>query len=362
VAVDWDSSPRLVRGRRSGLNYVSESPGVRSSAVNPVVFYYEALGVGKKVLPPGHEHLISSRAGSMDRPRSPESSQYHTEKVQVAPATSTTLLERATTADGLIQLVPKKVDDIPQPVPALKESMEALKCRSFGRPPPQNHQPKGTTPTDETAKTESVGEKTDAPSSASKQDVLPPPSTMAKRPKHIDLPKLPRFPMMRSPGDRLSPSLIRPPTPEGAGSTEITPGLPVLVVDDDKMTRMLMQRMLERLKCVVTTAVNGQQALELIVGVNDSRSVDTPDSNEGEYFTSGRVPSSSVGRGTGYSPTPGTSESKFALVFLDNQMPVMSGVEMVRKVRKLGRKDLIVGVTGNALLPDQEEYLAAGVD
>ena len=256
--------------------------------------------------------------------------------------------------------MPKKVDDIPQPVPALKESMEALKSRSFDRPPPKKHQSKTTTSMDDTAKTELVREKTEAPSSTSKQDVLPPPTTMAKRPKHIDLPNLPRFPMMRSPGDRLSPSLIRPPSPEGAGSVDITPGLPILVVDDDKMTRMLMQRMLERLKCAVTTAVNGQEALELIAGVSDSRSVDTPGSNEGEYFAGSRVPNSS--RGIGDLPTPGTSESRFALVFLDNQMPVMSGVEMVRKLRKLGRKDLIVGVTGNALLPDQEEYLAAGAD
>ena len=33
-------------------------------------------------------------------------------------------------------------------------------------------------------------------------------------------------------------------------------------------------------------------------------------------------------------------------MFLDNQMPVMSGVEMVRKLRKLGKNDLVVGVTG----------------
>lgn len=40
----------------------------------------------------------------------------------------------------------------------------------------------------------------------------------------------------------------------------------------------------------------------------------------------------------------------------------MSGIEAVRQLRKLGRKDLIVGVTGNALLSDQQEYLTAGVN
>lgn len=314
------------------------------------------MGIGKKVLPPEQEHLTASRADSMDRPRSPVSSQHYAEKVQAAPATSTTLLERATGADGLVHLVPKKVDDIPQPVPALKESIEALKSRPFDRPPQRKRQPKVTASMDETSQTAPIEKAEVSASTSTKQDTLSPLSTATKRPQRIDLPKPPRSPTMRYPGDRLHPSLMRPPTPENAGSVDITPGLPVLVVDDDKMTRMLMRRMLERLKCVVTTAVNGQQALELVTGMSDIRRVDTPGSNEWEYFVDGQA------TGTGGSPTPGTSESKFALVFLDNQMPVMSGVEMVEELRKLGRKDLIVGVTGNALLPDQEEYLAAGAD
>jgi osomolarity two-component system, sensor histidine kinase SLN1 len=40
----------------------------------------------------------------------------------------------------------------------------------------------------------------------------------------------------------------------------------------------------------------------------------------------------------------------------------MSGLEAVSRLRDLGRSDFVVGVTGNALLSDQEEYLAAGVD
>ena len=326
---------------------------------------YKALGVGKKVLPSEQEHTTASRTNSIDRPRSPASSRIHPEEVHAAPSTSTTLLERATGEDGLVQLVPKNVDDIPQPVPALRESMQVLKSRSFERPPSKRYQHKATTSMDEKAGVASVWKRSEASAEAStstEQDTLLLPGAVARRPRHIDLPKSRRIPTVRSPGDRLSPSHIRPPTPENVGSADVTPGLPILVVDDDRMTRMLMQRVLERLKCVVTTAVNGQQALELITGVSDSCSVDTPESNEGEYFPDGRVPNSSASRGTGGLHTPGTSESQFALVFLDNQMPVMSGVEMVRKLRKLGRKDLIVGVTGNALLPDQEEYLAAGVD
>lgn len=55
-------------------------------------------------------------------------------------------------------------------------------------------------------------------------------------------------------------------------------------------------------------------------------------------------------------------EGKYAIVFLDNQMPVLSGLKAVEKLRGLGRRDFIVGVTGNALLSDQQDYLNAGVD
>lgn len=342
-----------MKGRRSGLNYVSEFPEVRNTTANP---FRVALGVGKKVLPSEHEPT-PSQAGSTDRPRSPGSPHLHAEKILLAPATSTTLLERAIGVDGLVQLLPKKVEDLPKPVPALKGSMEALKRLSSERPLPRKHQPTATTSVNEAVKTAPVEKKAGTPALLN-QGSPPLPSTMAKRPTHIDLPK----PSMRHPDDRLSPAMIRPPSPETARAAEITPDLPVLVVDDDRVTRMLMQRMLERLKCVVTTAVNGQQALELIAEVGDSQCMDTPGSNEVEYFPDGRLASSSFSQGMGVPPTPGTPESKFAVVFLDNQMPVLSGVEMVRRLRGLGRKDLIVGVTGNALLPDQEEYLAAGAD
>jgi osomolarity two-component system sensor histidine kinase SLN1 len=131
--------------------------------------------------------------------------------------------------------------------------------------------------------------------------------------------------------------------------------LDVLVVDDDPLTRTLMKRMLTRLGCSVTTAENGELGLELILG----RPVDDPR--------------------PAIVPRP-----RFAAVFLDNQyvldafslspcqkqtysplscrMPIMTGVEAVARLRSEGRDDLVIGVTGNALLSDQEEYLAAGVD
>ncbi|KAI0246901.1 hypothetical protein BJV78DRAFT_91293 [Lactifluus subvellereus] len=127
--------------------------------------------------------------------------------------------------------------------------------------------------------------------------------------------------------DSVIPQVQPQPQPSSGGPdgplTVVPSGLPVLVVDDDSLTRTLMNRMLSRLGCKVFTAENGEVALEMILG--------------------------------GYG-------GRFAVVFLDNQMPVMSGLSMVAKLREARRSDFVVGVTGNALLSDQEEYLQAGVD
>ncbi|KAI0352098.1 hypothetical protein OH77DRAFT_816660 [Trametes cingulata] len=146
---------------------------------------------------------------------------------------------------------------------------------------------------------------------------------------------------------------------QGSGGSPYTPGsshmlfepkLNVLVVDDDPLTRKLMSRMLTRLGCKVTTAENGEIALELILTGHAQRATpSSEDTGSGGLSLDGLPPGS-------------TEEYRYAVVFLDNQMPVLSGLEAVSKLRQMGRKDFVVGVTGNALLSDQQEYLDAGVD
>ena len=110
-------------------------------------------------------------------------------------------------------------------------------------------------------------------------------------------------------------------------------GMRVLVVDDDPLTRRLMSRMLTRLGCRVWTAENGEVALEMILGTLTRT---TPSSED----------TGSAGLSMAIS-TPGEDEKhRFAVVFLDNQMPVMSGLEAVAKLRGMGKRDFIVGVTG----------------
>ena len=122
-------------------------------------------------------------------------------------------------------------------------------------------------------------------------------------------------------------------TSTASPSVSYEQGMQVLVVDDDPLTRKLMTRMLTRLGCKVTTAENGEIALDLIL--NPAATRPTPsseDTGSSSGLLDGAVSSS--------------DEPRYAVVFLDNQMPVMSGLEAVAKLRGMGKRDFIVGVTG----------------
>ena len=244
---------------------------------------------------------------------------------------STPFLEQRPNPDGLIQLLPRNYDVRNRDVKFRGDTAGDSLATTLESPPvAEEGMPRVEPP-----------------------EVLKTLGKISSRPHHIDLPAT-TFGDMRAGGPQTPGSILS----NASRSTpmEITPGLQVLVVDDDRMTRLLMTRMLERLRCVVTSAANGKQALQLLLG--EEQGSDTPaEELEPNFHPDGReVLRDSLSLHTA------SREGKFAITFLDNQMPIMSGVEMVRKLRMLGRDDLIVGVTGNALLPDQEEYLEAGAD
>lgn len=115
-------------------------------------------------------------------------------------------------------------------------------------------------------------------------------------------------------------SAVSPARP--ADATSPTSPVSALVVDDDVLTRKLMTRIIERLGHKVSTAEDGEAALQAIR----------------------------------------ERDKTFDVVFLDNQMPRKSGVEVVQELREMGSDLFVVGCTGNALREDQDEYLAAGAD
>jgi signal transduction histidine kinase/FixJ family two-component response regulator len=53
---------------------------------------------------------------------------------------------------------------------------------------------------------------------------------------------------------------------------------------------------------------------------------------------------------------------KFKVIFLDNFMPNMNGMDCTRKLRKFKFEGIIVGLTGNALDEDVAEFTSAGAD
>ncbi|GAA5837911.1 hypothetical protein JCM9279_004065 [Rhodotorula babjevae] len=185
----------------------------------------------------------------------------------------------------------------------------------------------------------------------------------------------------------------------GAGKLEFPDGpLKVLVVDDDTLTRKLMSRMMQRLGCEVETAENGKIALDMILAPpppgavlpaarDEETSLADSESPRGSPSLARVADFDAAERGMGSGGIvggvlkhggsrrggkrvglPGPPDSAigvdayqhYAVVFLDNQMPVCSGVQVVQKLRQLGRDDLVVGVTANALLSDQEQYLESG--
>mmetsp|Transcript_2069 Transcript_2069/g.2825 ORF Transcript_2069/g.2825 Transcript_2069/m.2825 type:complete len:110 (+) Transcript_2069:694-1023(+) len=54
--------------------------------------------------------------------------------------------------------------------------------------------------------------------------------------------------------------------------------------------------------------------------------------------------------------------NKYHIIFMDNQMPVLGGVDATKKLREGGYQHLIVGLTGYVLQEDVTEYLMAGAD
>ena len=149
------------------------------------------------------------------------------------------------------------------------------------------------------------------------------------------------------------------------------PPLKVLIVDDDMLTRRLMSRMMQRLGCEVETAENGRIALDLIVRPPPPPTA-TDLSAPSPEAASDKIPPAPSSNRNVDTPEVAIVEKAggaisgmdafhhYDVVFLDNQMPVCSGVEVVTELRSLGRDDLVVGVTANALKSDQEQYLEAG--
>ena len=50
------------------------------------------------------------------------------------------------------------------------------------------------------------------------------------------------------------------------------------------------------------------------------------------------------------------------LIFIDNTMPRMTGIEATQRIRRLGFRQLMIGVTGNSMVDELRDFLRAGAD
>lgn len=102
------------------------------------------------------------------------------------------------------------------------------------------------------------------------------------------------------------------------------PEVRVLVVDDNEINRIIAVEMLNPLGMQIDTALDGQQAVEMV------------------------------------------QEKEYDLIFMDHQMPVMDGIEAVKAIRSLEgeyyKEVPVIALTANTAKEQQEEYLQAGMN
>jgi CheY-like chemotaxis protein len=98
----------------------------------------------------------------------------------------------------------------------------------------------------------------------------------------------------------------------------------VLVVDDDRTTRLMVKKLLQERDLIVLEAEDGAGALQILSG------------------------------------------TKVDCVLLDIQMPVKDGMEVVRDIRSSDREEIrdvpVIALTAHAMTGDRERFLQAGMN
>ena len=99
-------------------------------------------------------------------------------------------------------------------------------------------------------------------------------------------------------------------------------GFSILLAEDNEINQMIVEEFLEPSKVMLTKAENGQKAVEAI------------------------------------------TNTRFDLVLMDMQMPVMDGLEATRMIRTLpnGKDVPIVAVTANTREEDKQKVFASGMN
>ncbi|KAI4329854.1 hypothetical protein MLD38_028193 [Melastoma candidum] len=94
-----------------------------------------------------------------------------------------------------------------------------------------------------------------------------------------------------------------------------------LVVDDSRINQMLHHKLLDNLGVENLVVCNGKEAVDIHV-----------------------------------------SGKQFDLILMDIDMPVMNGIEATRKLRDMGIRSVITGISSHTLDHVKQEFIAAGID
>ena len=113
----------------------------------------------------------------------------------------------------------------------------------------------------------------------------------------------------------------------------------VLVVDDSKLSRRMLLRFLESESCTCDEAEDGLAAVQKVIHRSQISAFEE-DIDE----------------------APSSVLKMYDAILMDFMMPVMDGPTATKKIRDMGYKGLILGVTGNALPSDIDVFVDHGAD
>ena len=152
-----------------------------------------------------------------------------------------------------------------------------------------------------------------------------------------------------------------PPTERSATDAGDLTGVHVLVVEDSPTARSMLVRLLKALGCTSDEAEDGRVAVEKVNATLLAEALSGKASGARKEG-SGLATSGGVDGGAVDATTQSPVHRMYDLILMDSVMPIMDGPSATKAIRALGFTRPILGVTGNTLPEQVDDFLAHGAD